>query len=176
MQKLIFLRSSYFTIILLILIHTSCKPSLSEADLPNAGQGDFSRYVAIGNSLTAGMVNNGITNYSQSNSFPSLLAKQFQLVGQSSFQNPVMEGNGSGDLSLQSFTLQCEGTDPIPTIVSVLEDPNWIQNISSSGPFNNLGIPRMKVADLNRTDWAADPLNNIEHHQSQFLYYCIRHR
>ena len=37
----------------------SCKPSLQE-NSPSNGQADFSRYVAVGNSLTAGYADGGL--------------------------------------------------------------------------------------------------------------------
>lgn len=43
----------------------------------SAGTADFSKYVSLGNSLTAGYSDNALFIEGQENSYPAILAKQF---------------------------------------------------------------------------------------------------
>jgi len=46
------------------------------AALPASAQLDFTRYVALGDSLTAGFANNGLVDCYQLHSYPAVLANQ----------------------------------------------------------------------------------------------------
>ena len=47
----------------------------------SAGSANFSKYVALGNSITAGYADNALYREGQDNSYPSILAHQFALAG-----------------------------------------------------------------------------------------------
>ena len=70
----------------------------SITDLPEltSGSVDFSNYVAIGASFTAGFSDNALFIASQENSFPNTLASQFALAGGGSFTQPLMSDNFGG--------------------------------------------------------------------------------
>ena len=70
-------------------------------DLPalTAGSADFSNYVAIGNSLTIGVTDNGVFRATQINSYPNILAGQFASVGGGDFVQ-AMTADNFGGLSL----------------------------------------------------------------------------
>lgn len=57
---------------------------------PQAGGDLFDRYVAVGNSITAGYVSGGISAASQAQAYPVLIARQANTV----FQYPVLAGRG----------------------------------------------------------------------------------
>src|SRR4051812_26556820 len=83
-----------------------CEPKLDDAPAPTKGSADFSRYYAIGNSLTAGYEDNGLYLEGQQNSYPSMLAGQFAQVGGGAFGQPLFaesQSNGSGYLRLAGF-------------------------------------------------------------------------
>ncbi|SDR80354.1 hypothetical protein SAMN04515667_0711 [Formosa sp. Hel1_31_208] len=63
-----------------------------------AGSADFSNYVAVGASFTAGFSDNALFIATQENSFPNLLAKQFAKVGGGDFTQPLMNDNIGGFL------------------------------------------------------------------------------
>ena len=68
----------------------------------SAGAVDFTTYVAVGNSLTAGFSDGGLYLEGQQNSYPNLLAQQFKFVGGGDFAQPLFQQgqeNGSGYLS-----------------------------------------------------------------------------
>ena len=140
-----------------VLLFPACKPSLDEPAY-NSGDADFSRYVAIGGSYTAGYMDNALSLQSQLQSFPALLASRFQLAGGGTFKQPLVNpGNGMGwDFNANRATGRlrivqknnCLGAlsylvEPLPPDSSSLA---WIGN---TGPFQNMGVPGAKSSNLN---------------------------
>ena len=83
-----------------------CQPDLDAPAAGTSGTADFTSYVAIGNSLTAGYSDGGLYNEAQATSYPSILAKQFARTGKgpSTFVQPAFADNqqdGSGHIKLQ---------------------------------------------------------------------------
>src|SRR5690606_3901574 len=69
----------------------------SVAEVPiTSGEADFSTYVALGNSLTAGYSDNALFRAGQENSFAKLLADQFALAGGGEFKIPYTHDNVGG--------------------------------------------------------------------------------
>ncbi len=77
-------------------------------------QVNYSNYVALGDSLTAGYSAGALTKYYQDYSFPEILAKQF---GITSFQQPTISDPGIGSygtvLRLTALTLGPTGVVPV---------------------------------------------------------------
>lgn len=82
----------------------SCEPEFENAVDANytAGDADFTTYVAIGNSLTAGYMDGTVSRVGQTYSYPNLLARQFALVGGGEFTQPYYgdDVNNLGGLML----------------------------------------------------------------------------
>jgi hypothetical protein len=114
----------------------------------------FEHYVAVGNSLTAGVSNNGLYNESINNAYPNLIAKQMQAVGGGSFEQALFNNdqqNGTGYLKLLGYN------GLIPNISTVtdrtaLRSTNPPLLTKYSGPNQNLGIPFIKIADIDNSD------------------------
>lgn len=123
----------------------SCGNQIAEPET-GAGNADFSRYMAVGNSITSGYTSSGMTKATQDNSLGNLLAKQFALVGGGNFKQPTITEKGAGVLQLQSIGLvpPCD-VDLKPVIVRSEVDPNWTINVAASGPFNNIAVPGMSI-------------------------------
>lgn len=133
-----------------------CEPQL-DAPTPQAGNADFSRYVAVGNSLTAGYTNDGLYNEGQAVAYPNLIAMQMQLVGGGNFVQPTFtetQKNGSGYLNFVGFTPA--GTPDLRRVNTELaviglgadnKTPLFAKYVGTS-PLNNLGIPGIRVADV----------------------------
>ncbi|GAB3850554.1 hypothetical protein GCM10028822_16080 [Hymenobacter terrigena] len=88
------------------LLLTACAPA-QDTPTPAATTGlDLSRYLAVGDTYTAGVSAGGLTRASQQYSFPNLLAQQFALAsGGGTFSQPLLEaGSGSGYLDFVDFT------------------------------------------------------------------------
>ncbi len=116
---------------------------------PNSGSADFTRYVAIGNSLTAGYQSNALSERDQKYSFPALIMRQLQRTG---FEQPLIKNPGIGNrirlAALTPPTLVYEpSVDPL--------DPASNLNISLPRPYNNLGIPGAILYDMLDTTGAS---------------------
>ena len=87
----------------------SCEPEFENEVNANytSGDADFSSYVAIGNSLTAGYMDGTVSKGSQMNSYPNLLAQKFALVGGGQFTQPSYadDVNNLGGLMLEGVQI-----------------------------------------------------------------------
>lgn len=113
-----------------------------------AGSADFSKFVSVGNSLTAGFSDNALFIEGQVNAYPAILANQFALVGGGEFRTPLMNDNVGGLLLggniISGPRLFFNGTGPAP--VSGL--PTTEVSTVLTGPFNNMGVPGAKSFHL----------------------------
>ena len=125
------------------------------APLPalTAGSADFSTYVALGNSLTAGFTDNALFISGQQNSFPNLLSQKFALVGGGSFTQPLMVDNfggisiGGSRIIEPRLIFNGAGPAPIESVIGPISVGTDLLN-NPSGPFNNLGVPGAKSFHL----------------------------
>ena len=127
---------------------TGCDPEI-DAPKVDKGQANFSKYIAVGNSLTAGYMDNGLYLEGQLNSYPAILAQQFKLAGGGAFEQPLFsenERNGSGYIMLAGFS-----PTGLPDIRQVTNNTAVQPNGRFShynGTVNNLGVPDIRVADV----------------------------
>ncbi len=71
----------YIVFISLLAFIYSCKPELDDFQT-SAGNADFTTYVALGNSLTAGYADGSLYRAGQLNSYPSILYQPISLENQ----------------------------------------------------------------------------------------------
>lgn len=102
-------------------------------------QVDFSRYVAIGDSLTAGYMSGGLVETSQVNSYPALIHRQ-ATGGDSGFEQPLVTPPGIPAL-LQLVSLS-------PLVIGPAAGQGAPANATLPRPYNNLGIPGATVHDI----------------------------
>jgi lysophospholipase L1-like esterase len=115
-----------------------------------SGSADFTTYVAIGNSLTAGFADAALYMKGQEVSFPNTLATQFALAGGGSFSQPLMSDD-LGGLLLQGNQITpnrfiFDPVNQVPVMVSGMPTTE-ITNVVS-GPHNNMGVPGAKSFHL----------------------------
>ncbi|MGI4728481.1 MAG: hypothetical protein ACRYGB_07905 [Janthinobacterium lividum] len=124
-----------------------------------SGSANFSRYIAVGNSITSGYADNGLYLAGQQMAFPNLLAGQMKLAGGGSFTSPLFsadQANGSGYLKLTGYN--ADGT-PIITQVAAQAVRGQIAApgipgvtvtlyTKYSGDLNNYGVPGIKLFDV----------------------------
>lgn len=129
-----------------------------------AGSADFSNYVALGASFTAGYSDGALFRAAQENSFPNLLSSRFALAGGGDFTQPLMEDNtgaflgvptavvgyrlvfnGSGPQRLNEFFAGLGAPVPSPTT-------NPTSNV---GVSNNVGVPGAKSYHMVAPGYAA---------------------
>ena len=128
------------------IIATSCSEDNEVAVMSpslDAGSADFSTFVSVGNSLTAGRTDSALFIAAQENSFPNIMAQKMALVGGGDFRQPLMADNIGGltiggspiegpRLYLNMSTMRPAVLDAMPT-TDLLNSP--------AGPFNNMGVP-----------------------------------
>jgi hypothetical protein len=145
-MKKIFLLSA------IALFFVACEPEIDDFK-PIAGNADFSAYVAIGNSLTAGYADGDLYKTGQENSYPAILAGQFATVGGGDFKQPLMVDNhGFGNKMVLGMSTDCLGQTSLapvadPGALPPAENPNFL-SIADQGPFNNMGVPGAKSFHL----------------------------
>jgi len=137
----------------------SCEPELDkpvdEAGFYSNGETDFSNYVALGNSLTAGYADGALYLTGQENSYPNIMAQQFAKVQEiQSFTQPLVNDNAGGLLLAgnqitNNRRVLAFGTDgaPAPRIYTGMQPTTDITNVLS-GPFSNMGVPGAKSFHL----------------------------
>ena len=128
------------------------------AIIPTRGSADFTKYVAVGNSLTAGYADLGLYRDSQLNSYPNILAGQFATVGGGSFTQPLFteaQAAGSGYSKLIRVPSLADPTSLITSIGQVA--PGAVRGTSTNGGSlytkftdanQNLGVPGIRTADI----------------------------
>ncbi len=144
------MKSNSIKILAVASLFAACKPTI-EGETPAKGSADFSSYTAIGNSLTAGYSDGSLYRSGQINSFPNMLAGQFKLVGGGDFKQPLLPGESGwpGPKRVLAPVTGCDGVTSLGPIVypGTRDTAGSLTNISSQGPFNNLGVPGIRAID-----------------------------
>lgn len=113
-----------------------------------AGEADFSKYVAVGASFSAGFTDGALFIAGQQNSFPNILSQKFALLGGGDFNQPLMNDNIGGFLLGGNLAanprLFFNGSGPAVLPAT----PTTEITTPVSGPFNNYGIPGVKSYHL----------------------------
>jgi phospholipase/lecithinase/hemolysin len=155
------------------LIFVSCKKDPPEIPWPS-GKADFSRYIAVGNSLTAGYSNGGLYLQAQQSAYPLIIAGQMKTVGGGNFYTPFFpanQANGSGYLKLLGFgaegspiivrensSLAVRGQATIPGFGNVTLLTKY------TGEINNYGVPGIRLDQITYA-----PLGNLNSYYERIL-------
>ena len=148
---------------------TSCTPNI-DAPAVSKGTATFTKYVAIGNSLTAGFADGGVYREGQLNSYPNLIATQLKTVGGGEFRQPLFteaSSNGSGYLKLTGFVYANGRGNPIIRPETTKLGVVGVSVGATGGrtplyerfttPIDNLGIPGIRISDIKTNGYG---LNN----------------
>lgn len=128
-------------------------PVVEEPTIPlSAGSADFSKYVAVGNSLTAGFADGSLFLAGQVNSVPNIMAGKMANAGGGTFTQPLMNDNIGGLLiGGQRYPdgafgprLFFNGAGP----ALLPGDPTTETLNILTGSFNNMGVPGAKSFHL----------------------------
>ena len=136
--------------VLAVLSVTSCKTDF-ETDVADitvtSGEADFSKYVALGNSLTSGYRDGAVYLDGQLESYPAMIAEQMQKAGGGTFTQPLMPDNIGGFTNLPGFkgklTLQVVNGALTPVYSTAV---NALDRLT--GTYNNMGVPGAKSFHL----------------------------
>lgn len=165
------MKNKFILLATLVIGFTSCEPEFENevtADY-TSGDADFSSYVAVGNSLTAGFMDGTVSRGSQKYSYPNLLAQQFALVGGGAFTQPSYadDVNNLGGLMLGGLPIEYgTGENQYPTrrvldatqlnpdgskgAVESIAGTSTIEVSANPRPlgYNNMGVPGAKSFHL----------------------------
>ena len=164
------MNTKYIWLLVILLGFTACNEiedvlednnidtTIEELPTLTSGSVDFSSYVALGASFTAGFTDSALFIAAQENSFPNTLAKQFANAGGGSFTQPLMNDNLGG---IAAGGVQLPGASVGPRLVFDGAGPALITNLigpmtsstdlfvnNPTGPFNNMGVPGAKSFHL----------------------------
>lgn len=172
------IKSKGRTLLLLLLFagFTSCETTFDEPDY-SSGSANFSSYVAIGSSYTAGFADGALYADGQLSSYPALVANVFSKVGGGVMNQPLLTGS-DGELGVNVVSVtgpnmiattsrlalaiasNCQGEAGLNPQFVAAPNPNntsITNSIKANGPFNNMGIPGVKSFDLS-SEGLGDPL------------------
>jgi lysophospholipase L1-like esterase len=133
----------------------SCEPEFENEVNANytSGDADFTTYVAVGNSLTAGYMDGTVSRGSQMNSYPNLLAQQFALVGGGAFTQPSyaddvnnLGGLLLGGMQIGTTRLIIDATEGRPENLAGTPTIE-VSNLQATA-YNNMGVPGAKSFHL----------------------------
>lgn len=134
----------------------SCEPNTDDFS-PSNGSADFSKFVAIGDSYTAGYTDGALGLRGQEASFSAILGKQLMYVGSNSYHQPLVQGEGSiGSAMNGYYELEVvEGSlAPVPGPGNAL----IFQEDAKSEENQNFGVPGAKITHLVTAGYAqANP-------------------
>ncbi|NOX86891.1 MAG: hypothetical protein GXO86_13160 [Chlorobi bacterium] len=154
-------------IVLLPLLFTTCKPVVDDFT-PSSGSADFTSFVAIGNSLTAGYAAGALYKSGQEVSFARIIAQQMAYAGgNGQFKIPLMpteDGVGIAEVTETGMVLRtklvlgyskdCLGETslgPVPANPDPDQQKLFTElttSVAAQGPFNNVAVPGIKVTHL----------------------------
>ena len=140
------LRLKYIWALSLIIVLASCEQGKYDLEPEPeielvSGQADFTNYVSIGNSLTAGISDGALFIASQTNAYPNLLAEKMAYAGGGEFTQPLMNDNAGGllfagnQITPNRLFTDLENLMPLPGAPTT-----EVTNVMA-GPYNNMGVP-----------------------------------
>ena len=126
---------------------SSCKPEIgNDVKDTNPNNVNFSKYIAIGNSLTSGFADGGLYLEGQKVAFPNLIANQLKDFGIGEFNSPLFseaQSNGSGYLRLKALV---NGQPVLENVSDKLAYTSaGVLAKYEGAEIQNLGIPGMRL-------------------------------
>ncbi|HSK78021.1 MAG TPA: SGNH/GDSL hydrolase family protein [Thermoanaerobaculia bacterium] len=119
-------------------------PAGAFAQSVDTGDANFTRYVALGDSLTAGFASGALVESFQRRSYPSLIWRQ-ATTGAAGFEQPLVSQPGIGGTPgfgvLQLVSL-------VPLTLRPVAGNGQPLNLNLPRPYNNMAVPGADVVDL----------------------------
>jgi len=151
-MKKIFLSSIAASLLFAVGCQTDFDNSTEDV-VVTSGDANFSKYIALGNSLTSGYRDNALYIDGQNESYPNIVANQMKLAGGGEFVQPLMADNNGGmvlggqtilgtKLFIESFA------NGSPVLKNVAATPTTDVTKKLTGTINNMGVPGAKSFHL----------------------------
>ncbi len=129
-----------------------CSDSAPNGPVASLGSVTVKKYVAVGNSLTAGYQSAGLYQSAQMYSYPNLISQQLTKAGASlgSFEQPYFADPGTPDATGKASRYE------IISLVGPVIGPKGLPagsptNTALARPYDNLGIPGIPLAGFTDT-------------------------
>ncbi len=135
---------------------SSCTYTFPEDEAPTAGSADFTKVVAVGNSLTAGFINGALYDAGQAASFVNIVAQQIKLNGGGDFNQPdinAVDGDfgPSGGAFGRLRLVNPASPAPAPIVPGQAITPY----AGDKTALNNFGVPGMRIVDFNTPGYGS---------------------
>ena len=145
------MKNKFIIVATLAIGFASCEPEFeNEVNAAySSGEADFTTYVAVGNSLTAGYMDGTVCRVGQTYSYPNLLAQQFALVGGGAFTQPSFAedvnnlGGFAGSAGSTRLVIDAAQGRPEP-----IAGTSTITLTPQAKAYNNMGVPGAKSFHL----------------------------
>lgn len=150
------MKNKFIYLSVLALGFASCEPEFENeinSETYSSGEADFTTYVAVGNSLTAGYMDGTVFRTGQQYSFPNILAQQFALAGGGEFTQPSYADDtnnlgglllGGNPIGANRLIINASAGGPQPIAGSSTIE---ISNLQQKA-YNNMGVPGAKSFHL----------------------------
>jgi lysophospholipase L1-like esterase len=115
---------------------------------------DFSRYVALGDSITAGYMDGALYYQGQIHSYPAILAKQIKQHFQLDFNQPLMHEKSPGvNQDGESRLILKQGNENNNYTLSHFSEQGDLDafkknEYAKNGPYQNMGVAGVKVINI----------------------------
>jgi hypothetical protein len=149
------------------LLLASCGTDISDSldEDADPGTADFSTFVAVGDSLTAGYKDGALYREGQMDSYPAILAQQFAKAGGGAFVQPLRSPDATGSFvgipttAVADRLVVVASGDPDRPVTAGTINPTVPTNLVPMPGmiFNNFGVPGAKSFHLTLDDY-GDPM------------------
>lgn len=139
---------------LIAVVAVSCTHEFPPVEEATSGTADFTKMISVGNSLTAGFLDNALYQSGQDASFPAIIAQQMQTVGGGAFNAPdVGLEIPDGRLVLAQNLTASATASPVPTPAGTpglpapfdMTQGNPTAYTGDKSALNNFGVPGMSL-------------------------------
>lgn len=151
---------TWFSGLVLASLFYACVPELEPPQM-SLGPMRTQRMLAVGSSGVAGVANGllnadqlpvgGLYAEAQQYAFPMLFARQVGRIIPLEFRSPALPDSGSGYQYIAGLRpAACENRTPLPFLRNRAAKPGWDEPLSNVSGYHNLGIPGLRLRDVER--------------------------
>lgn len=153
MKKILISTVAVSALLFTVSCNTDFDTDVSSIAVTN-GEADFTKYIALGNSLTSGFRDNALYSDGQLESYPNMVAQQMMRAGGGTFKQPMMPNNTGGFTNLFNPSTGAFAGKYVLSVVNGALSPGPtapggpLDNVAGAGPYQNMGVPGAKSFHL----------------------------
>ncbi len=148
----------YLALVLSLGLFTQCELEYDDYKASDA-EVDFTNFVALGDSYTAGYTDGALGRSGQENGFSYILGKQLENVGSEGFIQPLVQSEGSIGSAGNSYYQLHIVNNSLSPVAGIGDQTILAERVyDAENPIQNLGVPGAKSFHLLATAVSADPL------------------